>query len=445
MNGSSRLVLQPADSKELTCALDAFVKQAPGNENTNLNEIVLGFEMWGQALGAELGQAAGLPFLKTWWRASQLRGVLRHEFGDANRLGPLDFQEGLEERSWVPVGTVLHWAAANVPIQLFLSATSGVLAGNRNIVRVPRSLVGFVEAALSVAPIAANPVLERLLFVAFEHDRTDLASACAVRSDAAMIWGGHDAVASVRSLPFPHWARLQVFGPRISAAMVLLDEETLNQPQEFQRLCRRIARETWQFDQQACSSPLALYLQVTPGAASAGGGRENTERSFVQALAKAFDEEERAHPRYELDPRISVDIALARAKWLMDDQGGKALFPSSPAWSILYGGDVDRVPEPVHGRTLHLVSSSNLEFAASRFDSSTQTVGIWIHDSSIEVGVARMALIRGADRVVRLGLMHVFNTPWDAHELVRPLCRRVHFIATTPTGRSADGKIRKTF
>ena len=53
---------------------------------------------------------------------------------------------------------------------------------------------------------------------AFEHGRQDLHEAMAQSVDGAMIWGGKEAVLSVRALPFPHWARIAVFGPRISAA-----------------------------------------------------------------------------------------------------------------------------------------------------------------------------------------------------------------------------------
>lgn len=440
MTGLIRSLLTPDDSVALNGALDAFFGREPTLDRETLDSIILGLESWAQALGAALGQDLGLPFLKTWWRAPQLRSVLRHEFSEGDGLGPLDFREVIDERSWAPVGTVLHWPAANVPIQPFLSLTSGLLAGNRNIVRVPSALTGFVEAVLRAAPAAADPVLERLLFVAFSHDRYDLASACAARSDAAMIWGGHEAVASVKSLPFPHWARLQVFGPRVSVAMVLLDEQTLVQPAQLQRLSRRVARETWQFDQEACSSPLALYLQVTTGATAIGGGRRAAEQAFVQALAIAFEEEERAHPRNALNARTSVDIALARTSWLLNDQDAKAIFPLGPAWTILHGGAGDRVPEPVHGKTLHVVSSDNLEAVAARLDSSTQTIGVWIHEAALEANVARVAMSRGVDRVVRLGLMHVFNTPWDGHELVRPLCRKVHFISTRPNERFSDAR-----
>ena len=42
-------------------------------------------------------------------------------------------------------------------------------------------------------------------------------------------------------------------------------------------------------------------------------------------------------------------------------------------------------------------------------------------------GLANAAVARGVDRVVRLGSMHVFDSPWDGMELVRPLTRRVRY------------------
>lgn len=439
MNTWIGMLVRP-DRAEVNRVLDAFIQHPLRLEQGTLDAIVCGLDAWGQAMGAELGQDMGLPFLKMWWRTSQLKSVLRQEFGNSEVLGPLDYRETIEERPWAPVGTVFHWSAANVPIQPFLSLTSGLLSGNRNIVRVPSALANFVEAVLAVAPSSALPVLERVLFVAFPHEEHDLASACARRADAAMIWGGQDAVTTVRNLPFPHWARLHVFGPRISTAMVLLDKYTLDHDVELRRLCRRIARETWQFDQQACSSPLALYLQVAPDAATAAGGREAVERVFIEALALAFEEEEQAHPRPELEARTSVDVALARANWLLNEENAKAIFPTTPAWSILYGGALGRIPELTHGKTLHIVSSDNLETAATRFNCSVQTVGTWVREPSLELGIARQALVRGVDRVVRLGLMHVFNSPWDGYELVRPLCRKTHFISIRPTERSINAR-----
>jgi len=65
---------------------------------------------------------------------------------------------------------------------------------------------------------AAGTVSDRVTCVAFDHGRRDLHEAMAGVVDGAMIWGGAEAVSSVRALPFPHWARLAVFGPRLSVA-----------------------------------------------------------------------------------------------------------------------------------------------------------------------------------------------------------------------------------
>lgn len=421
--------------------LDDFLAQPPSLEADTLERIVSGLESWAQALGPELGSETGLPFLKTWWRAQQLRSVLRHEFGAGAELGPLDGTPGVGERSWASVGTVLHWPAANVPIQPLLSLTCGLLSGNRNIVRVPAGLVEFMRKVLECAPPSIAEVFDRVLFLAFPSDRRDLASMCAERSDAAMVWGGQEAVSQVRSLPFPHWARIQVFGPRTSAAMVLLDERLMAQADELKKLCRRIARETWQFDQEACSSPLVLYVQTpVSGAASdreAGPVVREAEHVFLQMLAQAFDEEQRAHPRRELSARMSVDIAKARADWLLEDEQAQVIASKGPAWTILHGGLMNREPALLQGKTLNVVSTDDLEAIAARMDGSVQTLGLWVCDPDLEQRIVRAAQHSGVDRVVRLGMMHVFNTPWDGHELVRSLCRRVHFIST-PMERSAN-------
>lgn len=425
---------------DLAHYLDDFLVRPLPLRTGTLDTIIGGLADWALAFGPELGSEMGLPFLKTWWRVQQLRSVLRHEFGTDGSLGPLDSTVESDERCWVPLGTVLHWPAANVPIQPLLSLTSGLLSGNRSIVRVPAGLAAFMSRVLECAPPSMTEVFERVLFLAFPSDRLDLASMCAERSDAAMVWGGREAVAQVRSLPFPHWARIQVFGPRTSAAMVLLDEDIMEQAGELKKLCRRIARETWQFDQEACSSPLVLYVQVAasvPAPDEAVHTVRGAESVFLQMLAQAFDEEQRAHPRHELSARMSVDIAKARADWLLEDQRAAVIASQGPAWSILHGGRMNREPRLLQGKTLNVVSTDNLEAIAAGMDSSVQTLGLWVCDNDLERRVARTAQRRGVDRVVRLGMMHVFNTPWDGHELVRPLCRRVHFIST-PMKRFAD-------
>lgn len=414
MSPSVHLPETPADVASLVDAVagDATASSAP------LADVIAALDAWGRCL-AMLPKAAGLPFLQLWWREAQLEKLLRAEFGEI--LGPLDPNNRAGERTWAPLGTILHWSAANVPIQPFLSLTAALLAGNRNVVRIPADTLAFARTVLAAAPSAAQGLLSRCVFLHFPHDRVDLSAELARRMDGAMIWGGQAAVDAVRRLPFPHWCRLNVFGPRVSVAAV---DEASWRGGNAAKLAQRIAREVWQFDQQACSSPLTLWLEGHPDRAATD--------AFVGLLAQAFSAEERLFPRQQLPVTLSASIARGRAEWLLAGEGRRARFPSGPAWTLLWGGPPELVfPAPLHGKTLHIVEVADLRTATQTLDGTTQTLGLWTADPARELALARAAHERGVDRVVRLGLMHAFNSPWDGRELVRPLCRRVHYLPTT--------------
>jgi len=257
---------------------------------------------------------------------------------------------------------------------------------------------------------------QRIAMVSFDHSRVDLHAAMAQAVDGAMIWGGAEAVAQIRALPFPHWARLLVFGPRLSVAA--MDAGVWADRNERAPWCRRIARDVWQFEQQACSSPQTLFLEHGDGADPA---------EFVESLKAAFEEENRAHPRREIEPALTSVICQARASWLLDDAANRAHFPESPDWTILLGKGVD-IPEPTQGRTLTVLEADDLLEVVSKFDGSVQTLGLGIKDSAREETLAAAAGRHGVDRVVRLGQMHVFGSPWDGTDLVRPMVRLVRHV-----------------
>jgi hypothetical protein len=182
--------------------------------------------------------------------------------------------------------------------------------------------------------------------------------------------------------------------------------------------CRRIARDVWQFDQQACSSPQALFLER-------GGGYDPAD--FVESLRVAFHEENCAHPRTEIAPALTSAICQARASWLLDETANGATFPPSPDWTILCGGGSD-IPKPTQGRTLSVLTVDDLVDVISRFDGSVQTLGLGLKDHEKEEKLTQIAARRGVDRIVRLGQMHVFGSPWDGMDLIRPMVRMVRHV-----------------
>ena len=376
------------------------------------------FERWAAALqGNGMESLPGAAFLRLWLRKGTLEPILERELGrDALNGGWRE--EGRAKLRAFPLGTVGHWPAGNIEIQPVLSLTCALLGGNGCLVRVPSGLVGvthqLIEKLRVVDPVGL--LTERIALVCFDHSRDDLQEAMARNVDGAMIWGGAEAVSQIRALPFPHWSRVAVFGPRLSVAA--MDAAVWNEPVGRSSWCQRIARDVWQFDQQACSSPQVLFLER-------GVGGEVGQ--FVEELRQAFHAENRVHPRREIHPALTSAICLARATWLLDNVSHKAWFSQSPDWTILLGEGTD-IPKPTQGRTLSVLVVDDLLEAISKFDGAVQTLGLAIGDAQKEDALAQAAGRRGVDRIVKLGRMHVFGSPWDGVDLIRPMVRVVRYV-----------------
>jgi phenylacetate-CoA ligase len=376
------------------------------------------FERWAAALDSrELRDVPGLPFLRLWLRRGTLEPVLLRELGPDFLTGGWR-EEGHARLRAFPLGIVGHWPASNIEIQPVLSLTCALLGGNACLVRVPPTLLKITELIMEkLQDVDRSGLLtERTFLASFEHSRSDLQEAMAQAVDGAMIWGGAEAVSQVRKLPFPHWARVAVFGPRLSVAA--MDEETWGDEANRASWCRRIARDIWQFEQGACSSPQVLFLECSAG---------SDPHKFVQNLKQALEEENRQHPRTQIEPSSTSRICLARALWLLQDTANHALFPLAPDWTILLGRGAE-IPKPTQGRTLSVLLVDDLLQAISKFDGSVQTLGLAMKLADAEEKLARAAARSGVDRVVKLGRMHIFNSPWDGVDLIRPMVRLVRHV-----------------
>lgn len=416
VSGSDRFPTMTSP-QELTSAAERLRRTAL-EKNLTPEAILDVFERWTVALDrGEARDVPGVTFLRLWLRRGTLEPIVTRELG-AEFLSGAWRDEGRARLRAFPLGVVGHWPAGNIEIQPILSMTCALLGGNSCIVRVPGGLVEstrlIIEALEQVDP--DGTLLERIFLAHFHHSEIDLHAAMAQAVDGAMIWGGEEAVQQVRALPFPHWARVVVFGPRLSVAA--MDRGAWTDGNEHQSWCRRIARDVWQFEQQACSSPQTLFLEQNSG---------DDPAEFVEELKRAFEEENRAHPRTGIEPSLTSAICRARSSWLLDDVANRAVFPQSPDWTILLGKGA-KIPEPTQGRTLSVLVAGGLMEVISKFDGSVQTLGLAVKDRAKERSLAEAAGRRGVDRIVRLGQMHVFGSPWDGMDLVRPMTRLIRHL-----------------
>jgi hypothetical protein len=417
-------LIQAVDSLEQISTLGQRLQWISREKEISRKSVLEVFQRWSTALhGNSTDEIPGVAFLRLWLRRATLEPILHRELGVDSLYGDWSAEGRAMSRPF-PLGVVGHWPAGNIEIQPVLSMSCAMLAGNSCLVRVPRDLLEATQQLVNkLREVDQDGTLvERLGLIAFDHSRLDLHEAMARVVDGAMIWGGGEAVSRVRSLPFPHWARVMVFGPRLSVAV--MDAQTWSSRAKRSSWCKRIVRDVWQFEQQACSSPQVLFLE--------GSARDDIS-GFMNELRQSFEEENQLHPRRVIHPALTSAVCLARASWLLDNIAHKALFPESPAWTILLGSGPD-IPRPIQGRTLYVLLLDDLMDAISKFDGSVQTLGVAISDAQREKVLAQAAGRKGVDRIVKLGRMHVFGSPWDGADLIRPLVRRVRYVSSQEQG-----------
>ena len=418
-NSIAEIVQAVQSSAELSAA-SAKLRQVTADDEILPNEVISIFDSWAKKLDSrDLDELPGIPFLRIWLRPGTLVPIIARELGSDGLNGGWT-ESGHAKLRAFPVGVVGHWPAGNVEIQPILSMTCALLGGNASIVRIPSGLVDLTRVLMErlVQSDPGGRLTRRIFMASFDHRRQDLQAAMAKSVDGAMIWGGEEAVLQIRALPFPHWARISVFGPRVSVAA--MDAGAWSDPVQQKSWCLRLARDVWQFDQQACSSPQALFLER-------GAGQSSTQ--FLSTLQLAFETENRAHPRREIPSVLTSTICQARASWLLNGSTHKAVFPSSPDWTLLFGSGAD-LPQPVQGKTLTVLEVDDLSEAISKWDGNVQTLGLGVADPEKEKKVTLLAGRRGVDRVVKLGRMHVFVSPWDGMDLIRPMVRMVRHVSS---------------
>ncbi len=411
-------LLQHVDSAQQIAAAAQRLRQRALERELSPSRVIGILERWGESLrGATIDAIPGVAFLRLWLRRGTLESIVVRELGAEGLHGRWREEHSARLRAF-PLGVVGHWPAANIEIQPLLSMSCALIGGNGCLVRVPPGLVA--QTRTLIEKLREIPdggrLLERICLLSFEHERADLQRAMAAAVDGAMIWGGAEAVTQIRSLPFPPWARLSVFGPRLSVAA--MDGKSWSAGPDRETWCRRLARDVWQFDQQACSSPQVLFLERC----AAGDLAE-----FADVLAGAFRTENRLHPRQSIRPALTSAICLSRAAWLLDDSTHRALFPATPDWTLLLG-EGTTVPSPTQGRTLSVLLVDDLLEPIARFDGMVQTLGLAVGDDAKEAALTQAAGRNGVDRIVKLGRMHVFGSPWDGADLIRPMVRLVRHV-----------------
>ena len=168
----------------------------------------------------------------------------------------VDFKNSQFEQ-WAPLGFLAHIAPSNAPLIGFMSMIEGLILGNFCFLKTSRSDQGLSLSLLEslIQCDSTNTLKDFIIAAPLSSSNKAILSQVIQHSDGVAIWGSDSAVQGVKELT-PRSTKIIEWGHKVSLAYVakecLYDDKSLE----------ALARECCLLEQQACSSPQCIYIEV---------------------------------------------------------------------------------------------------------------------------------------------------------------------------------------
>ncbi len=260
-----------------------------------------------------------LQTAKTILSGEYLRARVRVELGDGGErvLYPLDCAAAVRQRRY-PLGVLFHIAAGNMEGLPVFSALEGMLAGNVNLLKLPGGDSGISRLLLGELT-GRYPLIGRYVYAFdFSSAQIEQMRALASLADAVVVWGGDEAIRSVRALADVN-SRIIEWGHKISFAYATGAGAT-------QDNLRSLARHICETRQTLCSSCQGLFVDTD--------SREEVE-AVAHALFAALCEESARSDYYPVPDAVAAKITLhLQTERLMRPQTGRLIL-SEPGCSVI--------------------------------------------------------------------------------------------------------------
>lgn len=359
----------------------------------------------------------GLGYLIQWSEPQKLRNLLDTEIVGGRRA--LDTwvrpsQETSSLRRSLPRGVVGQWVSGNVPSLALYPIIQSWLTKNAIISRLSSRGNDFTQALLRpLSELAQRDATARImesatLLVGFHRDNQDAQHALSRSSNVLIAWGGRQALDAISNLPTKPEATKILFGPRTSFALVF--ESMLNTSQKMRAVARRIVADSSVFEQAACASPHSVFVV---------SDNPNLVEAFGEFVSAEFKRKVENESLARMDSELLSEILLYRRRRLLDSLavhaiGGEATVVVSNAHSQL--------PEPVFGRTLHILRADSCLELIPYVTEETQSVGL-LGTPAEALLAAELLGSAGVKRFPEIGRMTNFEEPWDGISILRSITR----------------------
>lgn len=310
-------------------------------------------------------------------------------------------------------GIAFHNTPSNVPLNFAFSWAAGLLAGNANIVRLPRRSFEqetfICNAIRKLLPLHGDIApYNVMLRYSSEPVLNDYFSALC---DVRIIWGGDQSIKSMRQSPIKPSASELIFPDRYSILVINTDKYLLAKDKDC--IARNFYNDTYSLDQNACSSP-ALIVWI-------GDKKEHAKEIFWQKANDFITQ------RYNLNPIQATEKYAAFCTVATHDLSAHII--NRHDW-LITRIKIDKINEQLMSYRCH--SGFFFEYDANSLDDIDQVCGpscqtvVYYGFSKQDISDFVMrTLPKGICRFVPIGRALDFNLVWDGMDLIEYLSRRI--------------------
>ncbi len=315
-----------------------------------------------------------------------------------------------------PRGLVFHLPPKNVETVFLYSWLLSFLAGNANVVRLPREISPELRGICDLILAALDRADDRSQMFIHYPSTSDLGRLISAQSDARIVWGGDAKIEAFESLPLRNSGKSIWFGDRVS--LCVLDGDALAGLNESGRqdLAHRLCNDIFVFDQMACSSPHGLYVT----------GEASRHLAAVKALLETL-------ARIALDRGHAAPAGHQMTKMVHAFSSAAAGASSEVAWrngalTSAIATREERAEQTVGGGFLTVVFIPTLEALTGHLRARDQTVTHFGFRTEDIRKVAAANTTLGVARWTPIGSALDFDPVWDGYDLLSELTR---FIRVT--------------
>lgn len=312
-------------------------------------------------------------------------------------------------------GYSCHWIAGNVYTLALYSIFQSLIAKNSNLVRVPEKSIPIVlkllkpldniEVPYNNKIYSSKDILKNIVLVYFPSEDQFLNKSMSIAADSRIIWGGEKAVNYITSLPKKTTCKDVIFGPKYSFAVFDRDAVESDRCSAYMD---KFVMDIALFEQKACSSPHVLFVEES----------NVSLKDIVKMLEGSFQKMGRRY-KNTLDESICADIINQRGIYSLSLD--KDICCSKGLEYTILIDDKITLEKPVGGRCIFIKKINSIFDIKDLITRRIQTIGYAIGDKNKLFKFADMVTAVGVNRVVNVGSMNNYDSPWDGYFMINEL------------------------